>query len=122
MDPNMPVGPKLTREQILYEQECCLKISDLYAMGYTGMLGTFLGVGGATLLALKGRGLVAKVLIPTLTGGVATIAVSAAVFQVSVFFQMIITKLIYIFRKTWVKRFKTEPLKETFLCVWPAKV
>jgi len=84
MDPNMPVGPKLTREQILYEQECCLKISDLYALGYTGMLGTFLGVGGATLLALKGRGLVAKVLVPTLTGGVATIAVSAAVFQKNV--------------------------------------
>ena len=118
----MPVGPKLTREQILYEQECSLKIADLYSMGKTGMLGTFFGVGGATLLALKGRGLVAKVLVPTLTGGVATIAVSAAVFQVSVFFQMIITKLIYIFRKTWMKRFKTELLKETFLCVWPAKV
>ena len=96
----MPVGHNMTPEQILHEQECSLKIAELYAMGKTGMLSTFLGVGGATLIALKGRGLVAKVLVPTLTGGATTIAVSAVAFQVSVFFQMIITKLINIFRKT----------------------
>ena len=100
MDPNMPVGHNMTPEQILHEQECSLKIAELYAMGQTRMLSTFLGVGGATLIALKGRGLVAKVLVPTLTGGGTTIAVSAFVFQVSIFFRMMITKLINIFRKT----------------------
>lgn len=83
----MPVGPNLTPEQIRHEQECSLKIAELYGMGSTSHIGLTLGVGGATLLALKGRGLIAKVLVPTLTAGLTTISVSAYVFQVSVFFK-----------------------------------
>ena len=89
-----PMDSYLTPEQIRHEKESSDKIFEKYRMSNTGMLGTFIGVGGATLLALKRRGLITKVLVPTLTGCLTTCAASNCMAIVSVFFQMIIIKLI----------------------------
>ena len=66
---------------------------ELYGMSNTGMLGTFIvgvGVGGRTFLALKRRGLITKVLVPTLTGGLTMFRAFMYTYKVSVVFQMII--------------------------------
>ena len=91
------IGSYLTPEQILHEENGRKKIRQLYGMSKTGRMGTFIVgvcVGGATFLALKGRGLKTRVLVPTLTGGLTTFGADAYVGIVSVFFQMIIIKLI----------------------------
>ena len=90
----LPMGSYLTPEQIIHEENGRKKIGKLYGMSNTGMLGTFIGVGGATFLALKRRGLITKVLVPTLTGGLTAIGAFGYTLEVSVFFQMIIIKLI----------------------------
>ena len=90
----------LTPEQILHEENGRKKIRQLYGMSKTGLLGTFIGVGGATFLALKGQDLITKVLVPTLTGYLTTFVTFTYTYRVSVFFQMIIIKLILNFRKT----------------------
>ena len=91
-----PIGSYLTPEQIRHEDESSFKIIDKYGMSDTGKLGTFIvGVGvGATFLALKRRGLITKVLVPPLTGALTAIGADAYVTTVSVFFLMIIIKLI----------------------------
>ena len=80
-----PIGSYLTPEQIRHEEESSWKIFEKYRMSNTGILGTFIGVG--TFLALKGRGPLAKVLVPTLTGGLASIARADYIYKVSVFFK-----------------------------------
>ena len=88
------IGSYLTPEQIRHEENGRNKIRQLYGMSKTGVLGTFICVGRATFLALKGRGLITKVLVPPLTVGLTTIGADVYVGKVSVFFQMIIIKLI----------------------------
>ena len=82
------IGSYLTPEKILHEEKGRKKIRQLYGMSNTGMLGTFIRVGRVTFLALKGRGLITKVLVPPLTGGLTTIGADAYVGIVSVFFQV----------------------------------
>ena len=90
----LPMDSHLTPEQMRHEKESFSKIFDKYRMSNTGMLGTFIGAGEATFLALIGRGLITKVLVPTLTGGLTAIGAFGYTLEVSVFFQMIIIKLI----------------------------
>ena len=90
---NWRIGSFLTPEQILHEENGRKKIEQLYQMSKNGILGTSICVGAATFLALKRRGPVTKILVPTLTGGL-TIGAFFNVLKVSVFFQMIIIKLI----------------------------
>ena len=85
-----PIGSYLTPEQIRHEEESISKIVEKYRMSDTGLFGTYFGVGGVTFLALKGRGLITKVLVSTLTGGLTTMGVNENTLRVSVFFQMII--------------------------------
>ena len=89
-----PMDSYLTPEQIRHEEESLVKIVEKYRMSNTGILGTFIGVGGATFLALKRRGLLTKVLVPPLTGGLTTFGAFSYTLRVSVFLQMIIIKLI----------------------------
>ena len=89
------IGSYLTPEQIRHEDESSSKIFDKYRISNTGMLGTFIGVGGVTFLAIKRRGPItisnfSKVLDSTITGGLTTFVADAFVTLVSVFFQMII--------------------------------
>ena len=88
MDPKYywRIDAYLTPEQIRYENESLYKIYEKYAMSNTGMLGTLIGVGGATCLALKGQGLKTKVWGLTLTCGLTTIGAFNYTLIVSVFF------------------------------------
>ena len=89
----LPMDSHLTPEQMRHEKESFSKIFDKYRMSNTGMLGTFIvgvGVGGRTFLALKRRGLITKVLVPTLTGGLTMFRAFMYTYKVSVVFQMII--------------------------------
>ena len=70
------------------------KIEQLYRMSKIGILGTYIYVGAATFLALKGRDpVVTQALFPFLTGQLTVIGIGFTD-RVSVFFQMIIIKLI----------------------------
>ena len=89
-----PIRSYLTPEQIRHERESSDKIDEKYGMSNTGMLRTFIGVGGAIFLTVKDLGLIAKVWYPTLTGSLTTCGAFTYVTTVSVFHQMIIIKLI----------------------------
>ena len=89
-----PIGSFLTPEQILHEENGRKKIQQLYGMSKTGRLGTFIGVSGATALAFKARGLIPKDPVLALTALLTTIGAAEYAGRVSVFFQMIIIKLI----------------------------
>ena len=96
-----PRDSYLTPEQIRHEEESSDKIVKKYRMSFTGMLGTFICIGGATLLALKRRGPVGdttKCFVPLLAGQLTTFVTHAYIGIVSVFFQMIIIKFILNFR------------------------
>ena len=80
------IGSYLTPEQILHEENGRKKIRQLYGMSCIGILGTFICVGGATCLALKGQGLKTKVWGLTLTCGLTTIGAFNYTLIVSVFF------------------------------------
>ena len=94
-----PMDLYLTPEQTRHEIESSWKIVEKYRMSNTGILGTcIVGVGGATFLAMKGRGVITKALLPTLIAGLTKLGIVMPTFIVSVFFQMIIIKLILNFR------------------------
>ena len=111
---------RLTRDQRLYEDKCSSKIDELYGMDGTSMLGVFcvsglFAVGVGTIVALGGRIFRKKTVydsrrldvyrltrlgLGVTVGGMVTYSRSDIVFRVSVLVQILITKFIYIFRRT----------------------
>ena len=78
----MPTDLNLTPEQIRYEQEIALQIAEQYGVPKSISFGVLFGVGGATLMALKGRGLFVKLLLPSMTGFSSMVGVTAYAFKV----------------------------------------
>ena len=91
----MPLGSNITPEQILHELKCSKKIHELYSLkdGVSNgwlLLGAGIGVLG-TMRALKGRKY--SYLAGQCTGILTIFTIPTCWFHVSVFFQIIITKL-----------------------------
>ena len=93
----MPLASKLTPEQILHEHKCSKKIKELYGprsimLGHLSAL-LSAGVGVGTFIALKGRTVIVRQCSCNLTANLTLGSILTYWFDVSVFFQIIITKL-----------------------------
>ena len=95
----MPLGSNLSPEQILHERKCSEKIRELYiqkngVVGLFWIMGASAGVHLGTRRALKGRRYIVRACSSLLANTLTLISSLTFWFDVSLFFLIIITKLI----------------------------